>query len=108
MDEYISKKAVLKAVEEDFNKDWGERGANGDWDYIDGARDEYDDVINIICQMPTTDVQPVDTKEILRHLDSLMICVGNAYDTSHGLLQSDMEFIEKQEKIIKELLSNKE
>ena len=53
-----------------------------------------------------TDVQPVDIKEILRHLDSLMICVGNAYDTSHGLLQSDMEFIEKQEKIIKGLLSN--
>lgn len=48
----------------------------------------------------------IDTKEILRHLDSLMICVGNAYDTSHYLLQSDMEFIERQEKIIKELLSN--
>lgn len=50
------------------------------------------------------DVQAVDTKEILRHLDSLMICVGNAYNTSHYLLESDMEFIEKQEKIIKELL----
>ena len=46
-----------------------------------------------------------DTKEILRHLDSLMICIGNAYDTSHYLLESDMEFIEKQEKIIKELLA---
>ena len=60
--------------------------------------------IDEIC---STDVQPVDTKEIIRHLDSLMICVGNAYDTSHGLLQSDMEFIEKQEKIIKGLLSGK-
>ena len=59
MDEYISKKALLKAVEEDFNKDWGERGTNGDWDYIDGARDEYDDVIDIICQMPAADVQPI-------------------------------------------------
>ena len=50
------------------------------------------------------DVQSVNAKEILRHLDSMMICIGNAYDTSHGLLRSDMEFIEKQEKIIKELL----
>lgn len=48
----------------------------------------------------------VDAKEILKHLDSLMICVGNAYNTSHYLLKSDMEFIEKQEKIIKELLSD--
>lgn len=54
------------------------------------------------------DVQPVDTKKVLKHLDSLMICVGNAYDTSHYLLESDMKFIEKQEKIIKELLSDKE
>ena len=51
-------------------------------------------------------VQPVDIKEILRHLDSLMICIVNAYSTSHYLLESDMEFIEKQEKIIKGLLSN--
>lgn len=42
--------------------------------------------------------------EILKHLDALMICVGNAYNTSHYLLESDMEFIEKQEKIIKEIL----
>lgn len=45
-------------------------------------------------------------KEILRHLDSMMICIGNAYDTSHYLLESDMEFIERQEKCIKELLSD--
>ena len=43
-------------------------------------------------------------REILKHLDALMICVGNAYNTSHYLLESDMKFIEKQEKIIKELL----
>lgn len=43
-------------------------------------------------------------REVLKHLDALMICVGNAYDTSHYLLESDMKFIEKQEKIIKELL----
>ena len=64
---------------------------------------EIQEAINTI---PVTDVQPVDTKEILRHLDSLMICVCNAYNTSHYLLESDMEFIEKQEKIIKGLLSN--
>lgn len=49
----------------------------------------------------------VDAKEILKHLDSLMICVGDAYNTSHYLLESDMEFIEKQEKIIRELLNEK-
>lgn len=42
--------------------------------------------------------------KILKHLDALMICVSNAYGTSHYLLESDMKFIEKQEKIIKELL----
>lgn len=45
-------------------------------------------------------------KAILKHLDSLCICIGNAYDTSHWLLESDMEFIEKQIKFIKELLTN--
>lgn len=61
----------------------------------------------VFNKIPAADVQLVDAKEILRHLDAMMICIGNAYDTSHGLLRSDMEFIEKQEKIIKELLSNK-
>ena len=45
-------------------------------------------------------------KEILRHLDSMMICIGNAYHTSHWLLESDMKFIERQEKCIKGLLSD--
>ena len=53
----------------------------------------------------SADIQPVDIKEILRHLDSLMICVSNAYNTSHGLLESDMKFIEEQEKCIKKLLA---
>ena len=68
---------------------------------------KYEAFMEYIKEQPVADVQPVDTKEILRHLDSLMICVGNAYNTSHYLLESDMEFIEKQEKIIKGLLSNK-
>lgn len=64
-------------------------------------------VIDIIDGEMLADVQPIDAKEILKHLDSLMICVGNAYNTSHYLLESDMEFIEKQEKIIRELLNEK-
>lgn len=67
--------------------------------------------INIDCVRAmlnkAADVQPIDAKEILKHLDALMICVGNAYDTSHYLLESDMAFIEKQEKFIRELLSDK-
>ena len=47
-----------------------------------------------------------DKKAILEHLDSLCICIGNAYDTSHWLLEVDMEFIEKQIKFIKELLTD--
>ncbi len=75
---------------------------------LDCIRTEsYDIAIDCMTECiekESADIQPVDTKEILRHLDSMMICIGNAYDTSHGLLRSDMEFIEKQEKIIKELL----
>lgn len=63
--------------------------------------------VEYLTNIPSTDVQPIDVKEILKHLDSLMICVGNVYNTSHYLLESDMEFIEKQEKFIRELLSNK-
>ena len=66
---------------------------------------EHQDDMDLIDEMPTADVQPVDTNEILRHLDSMMICISNAYNTSHFLLESDMKFIERQEKIIKELLS---
>ena len=65
------------------------------------------EVADKINDLPLIDIQPADTEEILKHLDSLMICVGNAYNTSHYLLESDMEFIEKQAKIIKGLLSNK-
>lgn len=51
-------------------------------------------------------LETMEKKEILKHLDSMMICIGNAYDTSHYLLESDMKFIEQQEKCIKELLSD--
>lgn len=100
--EYISRDLALKQL-------------NGnclatDCDNYNGVRCRvcaYADAMDFIDDIPAEDVQPVDTKEILRHLDSLMICIGNAYNTSHYLLESDMEFIEKQEKIIKELLTIK-
>lgn len=59
---------------------------------------------NCGAKMDSDRMSEYSKNEILKHLDSLMICVGNAYNTSHYLLESDMKFIEKQEKIIKELL----
>ena len=104
MARYISRESAVDA------------GYLSDW-YISSVGDEppvwtdahIDELLNDFIVIPkdtkSADVQPVDTKEILRHLDSMMICISNAYSTSHFLLESDMEFIEKQEKIIKELLS---
>lgn len=92
MKEYISRDDALLHSEiiRVYSKDYGN---------VDVVPVEY------LADIPSAEVQPVDTKEILRHLDSMMICIGNAYNTSHFLLESDMKFIEKQEKIIKELLS---
>ena len=61
MAEYIEKEALIKALEADFSTDWADYASknNFDKDYIDGARDEYDDVLKIICQQPAADVQPV-------------------------------------------------
>ena len=56
MDEYLNKQELLKALEDDFNLSWGSKFPDTE-DYIDGARDEYDDVLNIICSMQTTKVQ---------------------------------------------------
>lgn len=93
MAEYIEREATVKAFCESCS------------DYVNGkCTFEGACDVSIIATVPSADVQPVDTKEILRHLDSMMICICNAYNTSHYLLESDMEFIEKQEKIIKELL----
>ena len=104
MAEYIERKAAIEKIT-DYCKLRQAICENSEDEFLRGLKTAlkaitYNDVI------PTADVQPVDTKEILRHLDSLMICVCNAYNTSHYLLESDMEFIEKQEKIIKGLLSN--
>lgn len=100
MAEYIDKKQAIDRIASCYCMDC--EHSNG----ILCRACEHQDDMDLIDDMPAADVQPVNAKEILKHLDSLMICVGNAYNTSHYLLESDMEFIEKQEKIIKELLSN--
>ena len=52
MAEYIDREALIKALEADFNTDWADYASknNFDKDYIDGVRDEYDDVLKIICK----------------------------------------------------------
>ena len=93
MDEYISREATVKAYCEKCQG------------YYDGHcihRGECD--VDVIVTAPVA----VDTQAIIKHLDSLMICITNAYNTSHFLLQSDMAHIEKQAERIKELLTNKE
>lgn len=106
MDEYINKTKFEELMRKKAR-------SNFDLYYADKSKHYHDNAIGYsiaadeVHVFPSTDVQPIDVKEILKHLDSLMICVGNAYNTSHYLLESDMEFIEKQEKFIRELLSNK-
>ena len=56
MAEYIEKQALIKALEADFNRSWS-GNPTGVEEYVDGARDEYDDVLKIICQQKATDVQ---------------------------------------------------
>lgn len=57
MAEYLCKEELIKALETDINTNWADYTSG---DYIDGVRDEYDDVLEIICQQPAADVQPVD------------------------------------------------
>ena len=59
--EWIDRKALIKALEADFNTDWADYASKNNFgkDYIDGVRDEYDDVLTIICKQPTANVQPV-------------------------------------------------
>lgn len=103
MNEYISREAVVR-----YLKEYSEKECNSNSPYGMITSSVLNKAERELSEIPAADVQLVDAKEILRHLDSMMICIGNAYDTSHYLLESDMEFIEKQEKIIKELLSGKE
>lgn len=110
MTEYIEKQKAIKLLDMckvAAEKRWKEATNPLTKIEFKADKDTIEAMIEVVASVEATDVQPVDAKEILRHLDSLMICVGNAYNTSHYLLESDMVFIEKQEKIIKGLLSNK-
>jgi hypothetical protein len=74
MDEYLNKQELLNALETDYNSEWG-----GVEEYINGARDEYDDVLNIICSAPVIDVQ------LMRHgewLNQYEFCKKNGYTAS--------------------------
>lgn len=54
MSDYISRDELIKALETDYNSEW-----SGVEEYVEGARDEYDDVLKIVCGMKAADVQPV-------------------------------------------------
>lgn len=58
MAEYISREELIKALETDYNRSWCSK-PQGVEEYVEGARDEYDDVLKIICAMAAADVQPV-------------------------------------------------
>ncbi len=63
MSDYISRDELIKALETDYNSDW-----SGVEEYVDGARDEYDDVLKIVCGMKAADVQPTEKVEEYRSL----------------------------------------
>lgn len=50
MAEYIDREALIKALEDDLNRDGWARFASND--YVKGVRDEYSDVLKIIENMP--------------------------------------------------------
>lgn len=63
MSDYISRDELIKALETDYNSEW-----SGVEEYVDGARDEYDDVLKIVCGMKAADVQPTEKVEEYRSL----------------------------------------
>lgn len=58
MNEYISREELIKALEADYNREWDSKPQGGP-EYVEGARDEYDDVLRIVCSIALADVQPV-------------------------------------------------
>lgn len=62
MAEYISREELIKALETNYNRSWCSK-PQGVEEYVEGARDEYDDVLKIICGMQAADVQPVARAE---------------------------------------------
>lgn len=66
-DGYISRERLLRDLEDDFNGGpWG--STKGGLDYHDGVRDEYDDVLNVIRQIPSADVCPSEAVNNLKAL----------------------------------------
>ena len=69
MPEYIDREELIKALETDYNSEW-----SGVEEYVEGARDEYDDVLKIVCQQKTADVQPVIDTENMATVSDEFIC----------------------------------
>jgi rRNA maturation endonuclease Nob1 len=78
MDEYLNKRILLKALEDDFNRSWSSNLTDVE-DYVDGARDEYDDILRIICSMQTTDIQSV---KLGKWINQYEFCRKNGYIAS--------------------------
>ena len=74
MDEYLNKQELLNALETDYNSEW-----SGTEEYINGARDEYDDVLNIIRSAPVIDVRLVKHGKWLKQSE---FCKKHGYVTS--------------------------
>lgn len=59
MNEYISREELIEVLKAEYNRSWCSKLPDVDDDYAKGIRDEYDDVLEIICGMQTADIQPV-------------------------------------------------
>lgn len=59
MNEYISREELIKALEADYDCSWCSK-PQGVEEYVEGARDEYDDVLKVVCGMKAADVQPIN------------------------------------------------
>lgn len=79
MNEYISREELIKALETDYNRSWCSK-PQGSEEYVEGVRyaegvrDEYDDVLKIICAMAAADVQPVKRAEWIGFTRSAFLC----------------------------------
>lgn len=83
--EWIDRKALIKALESDFNTDWADYASK---DYIDGVRDEYDDVLKIICTMPASDVQSV-------------YCAENVQNNQYTFIRELMDELKEAKRLLK-------
>lgn len=65
MADYINREKLIEALAADYASDWDRLPDTGD--YVEGVRDEYDDVLTIVCGMKATDVQPVRHGRWIEH-----------------------------------------